>query len=154
MIIGGRQDTGQERDHDRPRDRAAAATPPHGEAEELLRAVGKGDEDAFARLYDLVAPRVLGLARRVLRDPAQAEEVTQEILRRGVAHAPAGSTRPKGSATSWILTIAHRRAVDRVRSAQAGADRERRSRELADTPTTRSSRSVTATWKRSRCAAA
>jgi RNA polymerase sigma-70 factor (ECF subfamily) len=87
--------------------------------------VARGDESAFPALYDAVAARVYGLARRVLRDPAQAEEVAQEALvevwRTAARFDPA-----KGSATSWILTITHRRAVDRVRSAQAGAERERR----------------------------
>jgi RNA polymerase sigma-70 factor, ECF subfamily len=49
-------------------------------AGQLLRAVAGGDEDAFGKLYDLVVPRVYGLIRRVLRDPAQAEEVAQEVL--------------------------------------------------------------------------
>ncbi|BBH67767.1 RNA polymerase sigma factor SigK [Actinoplanes sp. OR16] len=92
------------------------------DASELLRAVGHGDEQAFARLYDLVAPRVYGLIRRVLRDPAQAEEVAQEALvevwRTAARFDPAA-----GSATSWVFTIAHRRAVDRVRAEQAAADR-------------------------------
>lgn len=98
---------------------------PPTEANELLRAVARGDEAAFERLYDLVAPRVYGLARRVLRDPAQAEEVAQEVLvevwRTASRFDPA-----RGSATAWIFTIAHRRAVDRVRSEQAGAERARR----------------------------
>src|SRR5687767_12511848 len=47
------------------------------DAGSLLAAVARGEEKAFGRLYDLVAPRVYGLARRVLRDPAQAEEVAQ-----------------------------------------------------------------------------
>ena len=107
---------------------SAVPTPapdPAAEANELLRAVGRGDDAAFERLYDLVAPRVYGLARRVLRDPAQAEEVAQEVLvevwRTASRFDPA-----RGSATAWVFTIAHRRAVDRVRSEQAGAERARR----------------------------
>jgi len=95
------------------------------DAEVLLRAVAKGDEAAFERLYDLVAPRVYGLVRRVLRDPAQAEEVAQEVLVE-VWRTAARFDPSRGSATAWIFTIAHRRAVDRVRAEQAGADRVRR----------------------------
>jgi RNA polymerase sigma-70 factor (ECF subfamily) len=94
-------------------------------AEELLRQVAAGDETAFASLYDLVAGPVLGLATRVLRSHAQAEEVAQEVLvevwRKATRYEP-----ERGSALSWVLTIAHRRAVDRVRSHQAGVDREQR----------------------------
>jgi len=90
--------------------------------EQLLGAVARGDEGAFSALYDLVAARVLGLVRRVLRDPSQSEEVAQEVLvevwRTAARFDPA-----RGSATSWIFTIAHRRAVDRVRSEQASSDR-------------------------------
>ena len=89
----------------------------------LLRACALGDESAFATLYDAVAGRVYGLVLRVLRDPAQSEEVAQEALldiwRTSARFDPA-----QGSPTSWILTIAHRKAVDRVRSAQASTDRE------------------------------
>jgi RNA polymerase sigma-70 factor (ECF subfamily) len=94
-------------------------------AEELLGLVARGDERAFAQLYDLVAPQVFGVARRVVRDPAQAEEVSQEVLVE-VWRTAGRFDATRGSATSWVLTIAHRRAVDRVRSAQASADRERR----------------------------
>jgi len=93
--------------------------------DELLRLVARGDERAFSALYESLAPRVYGLARRVLRDPAQAEEVAQEALVE-VWRTASRFDPTKGSATAWVLTITHRRAVDRVRSAQAGADRERR----------------------------
>src|SRR3954451_7863448 len=94
---------------------------PGPDAGELLRAVARGDEKAFGRLYDLVAPRVYGLIRRVLRDPAQAEEVGQEVLVE-VCRTAARFDSDRGSATSWVFTIAHRRAVDRVRSEKAAAD--------------------------------
>nr|WP_330164989.1 ECF RNA polymerase sigma factor SigK [Catellatospora vulcania] len=101
------------------------------DAESLLRAVARGDEAAFTRLYELVAPRVYGLARRVVRDPAQAEEVAQEALvevwRTASRFDPA-----RGSATGWVFTITHRRAVDRVRSEQAALDRVQR---MAPEPT-------------------
>jgi RNA polymerase sigma-70 factor (ECF subfamily) len=94
-------------------------------ADELLGLVATGDQRAFAQLYDLVAGRVLAVATRVVRDRAQAEEVTQEVLvevwRTAARFDPA-----RGTAMSWVLTVAHRRSVDRVRAEQAGMLRERR----------------------------
>jgi RNA polymerase sigma-70 factor (ECF subfamily) len=93
--------------------------------EELLLRVAKGSEPAFERLYDVVAGPVFGLVRRVVRDVAQSEEVAQEVFVE--LWRTAGGYRPeRGSALNWTLTLAHRRAVDRVRSAQARTDREHR----------------------------
>jgi RNA polymerase sigma-70 factor (ECF subfamily) len=100
------------------------STDPPG-LEDLLRRVARGDEAAFANVYDQLAPRVYGLIRRIVRDPAQAEEVAQEALV-DVWRAAARYDPARGSVVSWVLTIAHRRAVDRVRVEQATADRTRR----------------------------
>lgn len=93
--------------------------------DELLVAVGRGSKAAFERLYDLVSAPVFGMVRQVVRDPAQSEEVTQEVMvelwRTAARYDPA-----RGSALNWALTLAHRRAVDRVRSARARTEREQR----------------------------
>ena len=95
------------------------------DVDELMSQVADGDQDAFAALYDAVAPRVYGLIRRVVRDAALAEEVAQEALVEVWRNA-SRFDRARGSATGWIFTIAHRRAVDRVRAEQAATERERR----------------------------
>ena len=95
------------------------------DVDELMSQVADGDQDAFAALYDAVAPRVYGLIRRVVRDAALAEEVAQEALVEVWRNA-SRFDRARGSAAGWIFTIAHRRAVDRVRAEQAAAERERR----------------------------
>ena len=100
----------------------AESQPERSEIDNLLRAVARGDDAAFTRLYDLLAPRVFGLARRVLRDPAQAEEMAQEVLVE-VWRTASRFDSQRGSGLSWVLTIAHRRTVDRVRSEQAASDR-------------------------------
>ncbi|MEU6574547.1 sigma-70 family RNA polymerase sigma factor [Streptomyces sp. NPDC046805] len=103
------------------------------EADELLVLVAGGDQRAFEELYGLVSGPVFGLVRRVVRDPAQSEEVAQEVLLelwRCAARFDPG----RGSALSWILTLAHRRAVDRVRSARAAGMREQREARRAHAP--------------------
>lgn len=93
--------------------------------EETMSRVARGDEHAFAQLYDLLAERVFGLILRVMRDPAQAEEVTQEVFVE--LWRTASRFQPdRGSLVSWAMTIAHRRAVDRVRSSQSSIDRDAR----------------------------
>jgi RNA polymerase sigma-70 factor, ECF subfamily len=94
-------------------------------SEDLLTTAATGDRDAFAVLYDRVAHQVIGIATRVLRDRTLAEEVSQEVLvevwRKAARFDP-----ERGSAAAWINTLAHRRAVDRVRSEQAARDRDDR----------------------------
>ncbi len=90
---------------------------------DLLVRVAAGDQAAFADLYDMLSSRVFGLIRRVLVDPSQSEEVLQEVFLE-VWQSAAAFAPNKGQGRSWVLTIAHRRAVDRVRSSQASADRD------------------------------
>lgn len=104
---------------------AGVAPPEPGQPDlaELLRASARGDESAFADLYDAVAARVYGLVLRVVRDRSQSEEVTQEVFL-DIWRTSARFDPSLGSPVGWILTIAHRKAVDRVRSAQASTNRE------------------------------
>jgi len=88
-----------------------------------LAALARGDEAAFAVVYDRAAPAVLGTVLRILRDPAQSEEVMQEVLLE-VWRTAARFDPVAGSATAWITMLAHRRAVDRVRSEQRAAQRD------------------------------
>ena len=98
----------------------------------LLAQAGRGDQAAFESVYDRVAAPVFGLIRRVLRNSAQAEEVAQETMlevwRTADRFDPA-----RGPAVTWIMTIAHRRAVDRVRSQAAAEEREARAASAAAT---------------------
>lgn len=97
--------------------------------EALIAKVALGDERAFAALYDQLAGRILGMVTRVLRSRVQAEEVTQEVLLE-IWRKAAQFSAQRGTVVSWVLTIAHRRAVDRVRSEQSSSDRELRAERL------------------------
>lgn len=94
------------------------------ELDDLLRAVAGGDQVAFDNLYRLLAPKVFGLTHRVLRDPVHAEEVTQEVLLE-VWLLAARFDAKRGRAVTWVLTMAYRRAVDRVRAERAACARLR-----------------------------
>jgi len=93
--------------------------------DDLLPAIARGDERAYETLYDLASGWVLGVARKVLRDPAQAEEVMQEVLLE-VWRSASRFDPALGSGSAWVMTLAHRRAVDRVRSERSHANRELR----------------------------
>ncbi|MFD3700056.1 ECF RNA polymerase sigma factor SigK [Streptomyces sp. NPDC058646] len=93
------------------------------ELAEVMQKVAHGDKHAFSALYDALAPLVFGIVIKVVRDRAQSEEVAQEVMI-DVWRQAARYRAEAGSVTTWAATIAHRRAVDRVRSAQASADRE------------------------------
>lgn len=129
--------------------REGADPDPGPTAEDLLVRVAKGDERAFELLYDKLAGPILGLVRRVVRDGAQSEEVAQEVLvelwKTATRYSP-----EKGSALNWALTLAHRRAVDRVRSARASTDREQKATfEAAHArPFDEVSEAVTSRWER------
>ena len=102
---------------------ATARTARNGVLGDQLLASGRGDASAFAAMYESLSPRVYGLVQRVLQDVHQSEEVTQEVF----LEIWQTSTRfdpTRGSAPSWVMTLAHRRAVDRVRSAEASRRRD------------------------------
>lgn len=103
-------------------DLRAVAQPGH---QDLMSRIARGDEHAFTELYDLLAERVYGLVLRVMRDPAQSEEVAQEVFVE-LWRTASRFQSDRGSVNAWAMTIAHRRAVDRVRSVQATVEREAR----------------------------
>jgi len=94
----------------------SAQDPP--DIDQLVGQVAVGDAQAFAALYDELSSAVFGLARRVVRDPARAEDVTQEVFLE-VWRKAARFDRTLGKAKTWVLTIAHRRAVDAVRRSES-----------------------------------
>jgi RNA polymerase sigma-70 factor (ECF subfamily) len=107
----------------RPSDISPDESAARANAGALLEKVAQGDQAAFSDLYDVLSSRVLGLIIRVLKDHSQSEEVTQEVFLE-VWQSAARFDPNKGGAATWILTMAHRRAVDRVRSSQSSRDRD------------------------------
>jgi RNA polymerase sigma-70 factor (ECF subfamily) len=103
----------------------SAPLPADDSLSDLLHRSGRGDQQAFARLYDELSSLVHGIVLAVVRDPAHSEEVTQEVFvelwRLSARFDPS-----KGAVRPWAATIAHRRAIDRVRSEQANRNRVRR----------------------------
>jgi RNA polymerase sigma-70 factor, ECF subfamily len=114
--------------HKRSTDTAAAG----GLLEEMLGRTARGDQAAFGAVYDAMKSPVFGAVLRVVRDPAQSEEVTQEVFIDVWRHA-ARFDPEVGAARTWIMTMAHRRAVDRVRRAAAASEREHRAATRATT---------------------
>jgi RNA polymerase sigma-70 factor (ECF subfamily) len=106
---------------------SAQSGPGVGEAElpVLLLQVARGDREAFEAVCRRIAAPVFGTVRAVVRDPCQSEEVAQEVLVE-VWQKASRFDRGRGSAMAWVTTIAHRRAVDRVRSERRSAERELR----------------------------
>ncbi|MEA9984892.1 sigma-70 family RNA polymerase sigma factor [Subtercola sp. RTI3] len=90
----------------------------------LARSCG-GDNDAFAALYERCFGRVFESVRSVLRDPAQSEEVAQEVMLEAWQN---GAKFDAGQAqvSTWLGVIARRRAIDRVRASQASRTRDLR----------------------------
>lgn len=103
----------------------AAGQAPAASLEALLTGVARGDQAAFEAVCARAAATLSGVVRAVVRDRSQAEEVLQEVLLEAWRAAPRFQP-GRGSALAWLATIAHRRAVDRVRAEHRSAERERR----------------------------
>jgi RNA polymerase sigma-70 factor, ECF subfamily len=104
---------------------AAPPARPADELGDLIAKVARGDEGAYEAVFDRTGGLVLGIARAVIRDPAQAEEVTQEVLLE-VWRCASRFDPALGSGSAWVSMLAHRRSVDRVRSEQKAMQREMR----------------------------
>lgn len=110
---------------------ATSACPPEIDSSAFVDGVAAGDEGAMVWLYRMLWDYVVGVVEWTVQDVAQAEEVAQEVFveiwRTSARYRP-----ERGSVLTWVLTMARRRAIDRVRSAEAAARRE--ARYLAEVP--------------------
>lgn len=91
----------------------------------LIVQIAHGDHEAFTDFYHRTSRRVFGTVRRILLDPTLSEEVAQEVFIDVWQHAAKYSP-SIGSPNAWLMTIAHHKAVDKVRSHQSSADRDER----------------------------
>lgn len=97
----------------------------HAALVDLLQRVSDGDEDAFTTFYRLTSARVYSLSRRVIVDVEIAQDVVQEIYL--IVWRDARKYNPVlGNPMAWLMTITHRRAIDKVRLEQAHINREAR----------------------------
>ncbi|MFI6423474.1 ECF RNA polymerase sigma factor SigK [Promicromonospora sp. NPDC050880] len=113
-----------------------ARTSPLDAVDALLVACAGGDPESFAPVYDALGPVAYGTSLGVLRDPDHAAEVTQEVMVE-VWQTASRFDAARGSARTWVATLARRRAVDRVRSEQAHRDRDQRDTDLRTNETAR-----------------
>ncbi|MHA7262517.1 ECF RNA polymerase sigma factor SigK [Arthrobacter sp. TMN-37] len=116
-----------------PADNPAAGTAAEPTLTDLLLRIAQQDREAFAAFYGQTSRRVYGLARRVLIDPELSEDATQEVYLQ-VWNSAARFDPAAGSPMAWLMTLAHRRAVDKVRSEQSSTDREARYGAATQTP--------------------
>jgi RNA polymerase sigma-70 factor, ECF subfamily len=91
-------------------------SPPPSEQDDaaLLNRVQRGDEDAMAALYDRYSKIVYSVALRVLRDPAAAEDVLQEIFMQ-IWRNPDGFVATRGSFGGWLAVVSRNRSIDSLR---------------------------------------
>ncbi len=93
----------------------AARNPPGGDPVACLHRIGAGDRDALGALYDRYTPLLLSLARRVVGNAADAEDVLQQSWVQ-VWHSAARYEPARGPVAGWLCNIVRSRALDRVRS--------------------------------------
>jgi RNA polymerase sigma-70 factor (ECF subfamily) len=115
---------------------ARAGTPGRETDVGLITAIARGDRTALGALYDLHAPTIMGLAKRMLRDRAAAEDLVHDVFLEVWQHA-AEFDAARGSVRAWIVVRARSRALDRLgRTARDARAADRVGLDLGDAPTT------------------